>query len=50
MNHETWQQGYTIAGAPEIFTPDGQYLIMFFGGEEGWIIFMPGNEAKRLEL
>ncbi|MDR0721129.1 MAG: hypothetical protein LBF78_15970 [Treponema sp.] len=46
----TWQHGYTIAGTPEISTPDRRYLIMFFGEEEGWIIFMPGNEAKRLEL
>jgi len=45
-----WRQGYTIAGTPEIFTGDGSYLVMFFGEVSGWVIFMPDNEARKLEL
>jgi hypothetical protein len=46
----SWEHGYTIGGTPEIFTADERYLVMFYGDEVGWIIFMPGNEAKKLEL
>jgi hypothetical protein len=45
-----WRQGYTIAGTPEIFTGDGSYLVMYFGEVSGWVIFMPDNEARKLEL
>jgi hypothetical protein len=45
-----WERGYTIGGTPEIFTGDGRYLIMFFSKDSGWIVFMPDNEARKLEL
>jgi hypothetical protein len=46
----SWQHEYTLGGAPTIFTADGQYLVMFFEEEGGWIIFMPSDEARKLEL
>jgi hypothetical protein len=45
-----WKVGYTLGGTPEIYTDDGRYLVMFFSDEAGWVVFMPGNEAKKLEL
>jgi hypothetical protein len=45
-----WELGYTIGGTPEIYTDDGRYLVMFFNDEAGWVMFMPGDEAQKLEL
>jgi hypothetical protein len=45
-----WNHGYTIGGTPEIFTSDGRYLVMFFNEVSDWVLFMPDNEARRLEL
>ncbi|MFP3040809.1 hypothetical protein LQZ19_03200 [Treponema primitia] len=43
-----WRQGYTINGMPEISSTDGRYLAMY-GFDEGWVLFMPNNEARKLE-
>jgi hypothetical protein len=47
---QTWRRGYTIGGSPEISSEDGRYLVLFVSFEESWVIFMPDNEARKLEL
>jgi hypothetical protein len=45
-----WNRGYTISGEPRLVSDDGRYLVMFFDENDGWVIFMPDNKAKKLEL
>ena len=45
-----WKAGYTISGAPRLLSDDGRYLLMFFDQDEGWVVFMPDNKARKLEL